>query len=397
MSVSTSPHLLGPGSSNSTRLTVDTSPRWQAELDHLCRRISSRFARTEAKARARAYLIGLLSEVERKNAWQLAEQLGDSHPYGIQHFLGRAQWEADLVRDDLRDYVLSRLADPQAVLVIDETGFLKKGNHSVGVQRQYYGTTGQIENCQVGVFLVYATPQSYTFLDRELYLPKRWANDIQRRQEVGIPETVQFATKAQLARQLLERTLAAGVSAAWVTADEVYGHDCPLRLWLEQCRQAYVLTVPTSTQVWVDALCCRIDELAASWPEEEWVRLSCGEGSKGPREYEWIAMPLSGSPAPTWQRWGLVRRKCNQPQELDYFLVFAPAHTTLSAMVEVVGRRWTIETCFETAKGEVGLDQYEVRSWPGWYRHITMAMLAHAYLTVMQADDPAQHLQKKGA
>lgn len=359
--------------------------RWAENFEALMVRLQPRFKRRELREHVKAYLQGLLSSAERKNSWQLAEQVGDATPYGIQHLLGRAQWEADLVRDDLQAYVCEELGDPEAVLVVDETGFLKKGDHSAGVQRQYSGTAGGIENCQVGVFLAYAAEKGYTLIDRELYLPQSWIDDRDRCCEAGIAEEVGFAIKPVLAKRMLERAFTAGIPARWVAGDEVYGKDAALRQWLESRHQAYVLTTWSKALVGREALVVRVEELAMSWPDEEWQRLSCGKGTKGERYFDWTCMPINSPPGCDWQHWVLVRRGIEHPQEWDYFLVFAPPGTTLQAMVQVAGRRWTIETCFESAKSEVGLDEYEVRSWQGWYRHITLAMLAHAYLTVMRS------------
>lgn len=364
---------------------VDEVRNWANEFDALVERISPHFARSEARARARDYLVGLLSPVERKNGWQLAEQVGNQTPYGIQNLLGRAQWNADAVRDELRKYVIEHLGHSQAVLVIDETGFLKKGTKSVGVQRQYSGTAGRIENCQIGVFVGYASPQGYTFIDRELYLPKSWTDDSERCRCAGVPEEVKFATKPQLAREMLERAFNAEVPVAWVTADEVYGSDRRLRLWLEEQQQAYVMAVSTTEPIWTNLEMHKVEELVAAVPEAAWVRLSCGEGSKGPREYDWARARFNCPHAPKWERWVLVRRSLTDQTDRAYYVAFAPSGTTLEEMVSVAGTRWTIETSFETAKGEVGLDHYEVRSWSGWYRHITLALLAHALLTVTRA------------
>jgi len=215
-------------------LTVAEVAGWEAGLDALHARIAPRFARPEVRRRARGYLRGLLCPVERKNGWQVAERIGEATPDGVQRLLNAARWDADGVRDDLRAYVLEHLGDPAAVLVVDETGFLKKGTKSVGVQRQYSGTAGRIENCQVGVFLAYAAPAGYAFLDRELYLPAGWAGDAARRKEAGVPAPVAFRTKPRLAEAMLERAASAGAPAGWVTADEVYGGDRRLRVWLEE-------------------------------------------------------------------------------------------------------------------------------------------------------------------
>ncbi|RUS92695.1 transposase [Chroococcidiopsis cubana SAG 39.79] len=294
--------------------------------------IGPHFARSEARVRARDYMIGLLSPVERKNGWQLAEQVGNQTPYGIQNLLGRAIWDADALRDEHRAYVVEHLGHEQAVLVVDETGFVKKGKHSVGVQRQYSGTAGRVENCQIGVFLSYASPQGYTFLDRELYLPKSWTDDSQRCRSVGVPDEVKFATKPQLARQMLERAFNAGVPAAWVTADEVYGSDRRLRLWLEQQQQAYVMAVSTTEPIWSGFQMHKVQELVAT-PRSRRVRNSCGEGSKGPREYEWAKARFNFPDAPEWERWLLVRRSLADKIDMAYYVAFAPSGTTLEEMV----------------------------------------------------------------
>jgi SRSO17 transposase len=280
------------------------------------------------------------------------------------------------------------------VVVVDETGFLKKGNQSVGVQRQYSGTAGRIENCQIGVFLSYATPNGYTFLDRELYLPKSWTEDPVRCQQAGVPEGVEFATKPQLARRMLQRLFQAQVPCAWVSGDEVYGSDRRLRLWLEAQQQAYVLAVSVKEPLWIGYQHYRADQVAANLAATDWVRLSCGDGTKGPREYDWARVAFNCPTAPDWQRWLLVRRSVSDPTDIAYYVVFAPASTSIEEMVSAAGTRWTIESGFETAKGEVGLDQYEVRSWSGWYRHTTLALVAHAFLTVARAQGVDQGSKK---
>ena len=364
---------------------LDSLKTWANDFNGLLDRLAPRFKRTELRAGVKDYLQGLLSSVERKNSWQLAEQLGKRTPYSLQHLLGRAQWSADLVRDDLQAYVNEELGDPEAVFVIDETGFLKQGDHSAGVQPQYSGTGGGIENCQIGVFLGYAAANGYTLIDRELYLPQSWLNEPERCARAGIPGDTPFATKPVLARRMLERAFAGGLPGSWVTGDEVYGRDERLRRWLESRHQAYVLTTWSKESVGRDALWMRIEELAVSWPNEEWQRLSCGTGTKGERYFDWAWMPINSPRGYDWQHWALVRRGIEHPEDWSYFLVFAPPETSLQTMVKVAGRRWTIETCFESAKGVVGLDEYEVRSWKGWYRHITLALLAHAFLTITRA------------
>ncbi|XGV94433.1 MAG: IS701 family transposase (plasmid) [Leptolyngbya sp. BL-A-14] len=376
-------------------MSTEDVEQWSNEFVELNQRIAPYFKRLETKQHAQDYLQGLLSAVERKNSWQIAEQVGDANPYAIQHLLGRSVWDADLVRNELRDYVVEHLGHDNAVVVIDETGFLKKGNQSVGVQRQYSGTAGRIENCQIGVFLSYATPDGYTFLDRELYLPKSWTDEPERCGQAGVPDTISFATKPQLARQMLQRLFEAHVPHAWVSGDEVYGSDRRLRLWLEEQGEAYVLAVSVKEPLWIGYEQYRADEVAANLTDCDWVRLSCGDGTKGPRTYDWAMVRFNCPSAPDWQRWLLVRRSVSDPIDLAYYVVFAPTSTTLAEIVSVAGTRWTIETGFETAKGEVGLDHYEVRSWQGWYRHMTLSLVAHAFLSVARAQT-AQQGSKKG-
>lgn len=362
---------------------------WANDLDVLHARVAARFGRAEPRRRVRAYVAGLLGPVERKNGWQVAEQAGEATPTGMQRLLAGAKWDADAVRDDLRAYVVEHLGDPAAVLVIDETGFLKKGTKSVGVQRQYSGAAGRVDNCQIGVFLAYAAPRGRTLLDRELYLPKPWADDPDRRAEAGVPEATTFRTKPALARAMLERTFAAGVPAAWVTGDEVYGRDRRLRLWLEEQERPFVLAVATNEPLWAQTdrgpQQVGAANIAAALPLARWVRLSVGDGSKGPRVYDWARVRLARWPVPGWDHWLLVRRGVDDPTDLAYYIVFAPAGTALSLLAQVAGTRWAIEGCFQIAKSEVGLADYEVRRWDGWYRHITLALLAQAFLTVVRA------------
>jgi SRSO17 transposase len=363
---------------------------WEHAWKGLVERVGAHFPRAETRQHVADYLKGLLSPIERKNSWQLAEAVGEETPYALQHLLGRASWDADAVRDDLRSYVIEHLGDPQGVLAIDETGFLKKGTHSVGAQRQYSGTAGRIENCQIGVFLSYATARGRTFLDRALYLPTSWTDDRPRCEQAGVPADVTFATKPQLALKMVERALDAGVPAAWVVGDEVYGDDSKLRRGLEQRRQPYVLTVSSQHRIWKDLQQIKVSDLCTQLPADAWQRLSAGDGTKGPRWYDWAYTRWISAEAPDWQRGILFRRSLTDTTEVAYYAVFAPHDCSLQAIVLAAGTRWSIEECFESAKGEVGLDQYEVRSWTGWYRHITLALWAHAFLTVQRAasDEP---------
>ena len=366
-----------------------------AYLVDMERRPAPYFARTEPRQQAMAYLRGLLSPAERKNSWQLAEVSGASTPYGLQHLLGRADREPDAVRDELRRYVVQQLGDHDGVLVIDETGILKKGRRSAGVARQYSGTAGRIENCQIGVFLGYASRLGQALLDRELYLPKEWTDDPARCRQAGIPQDRRFATKPQLAQQILARALTAGVPARWVTGDSVYGDDRRLRMWLEAQPQAYVLAVSGKEYVWVGWRQRQVKTVLAALPAEGWTRLSAGAGAKGPRWYDWRWLPLAAPLEPGWCRWLLVRRSVSTPQEVTAYVVFAPDETRLEEVVRVAGTRWAIEQLFEAAKGEVGLDHYEVRSWTGWYRHTTLAMWALALLAALRAGAIAVEVLKK--
>jgi len=380
---------------NESATAVAEAERWASGLEAVAERISRHFPRSEPRERATAYLRGLISPVERKNSWQLAEEAGDETPYGVQHLLGRAQWSADEVRGELAAYVVEHLGDESGVLVVDETGFLKKGVKSVGVQRQYSGTAGRIENSQIGVFLAYSTEHARTFIDRELYLPKEWAEDDARRTAAQVPQEVKFATKPHLARLMIARAVAAKVPFLWVTGDAVYGNDRRLRVWLEEQDIFHVLAVGIHQYVWVGFRQFRIKTIIESLPENAWQLMSCGAGSKGERIYEWAIAPLTSLRLEDRQRWLLVRRKVGEPQEMAFYVVFAATATTLAEMVRVAGARWAIEESFETAKGEVGLDEYEVRNWNGWYRHITLSMLAHAYLSVVRAKAAARESQKK--
>jgi SRSO17 transposase len=379
---------------------------WVGGLDELFGRVAGRFFRAEPRRRARAYVRGLLAPLAGKNGWTLAEVAGDATPDGMQRLLNAAHWDTDGVRDDVRAYVVEHLGEPGGVLIVDETGFVKKGTKSAGVQRQYSGTAGRVENCQLGVFLAYATSKGRTLIDRELYLPKSWASDRARCREAAVPEEVEFATKTALARSMLGRALAAGVPASWIAADEAYGQDHKFRTWCEQRRIGYVVAVPRSqsiplsldARIGLASGSRRADDLVAQAPEQAWKRRSAGPGAKGERLYDWAVASLSPSAhAPAgWGRWLLVRRQILSPEqiaagkepELAYYLCAGPPGTTDDDLIRVAGTRWAIEECFQTAKTEVGLDQYQVRRYDAWYRHVTLALLAHAYLAVTAAIAP---------
>ncbi|WP_054816433.1 IS701 family transposase [Nocardia arizonensis] len=373
----------------------DDLAAWVAGLDELFGRVAGRFTRAEPRLRARGYVRGLLAPLAGKNGWTLAEAAGERTPDGMQRLLHAAAWDADGVRDDVRAYAVEHLGDPDGVLVVDETGFLKKGVKSAGVQRQYSGTAGRIENCQLGVFCAYTGSRGRTLIDRELYLPKSWTEDRQRCREASVPEDVGFATKATLAKNMLARALDAGVPARWVTADEAYGGDGRFRAWLDDRRIGYVVAVPRSQTIPVTAGSTRADHLVSQAPSQAWKRRSCGAGAKGPRMFDWAVASLpvyEWTTAAGWSRWLLARRALtpNTKGELEiaYYLCCAPTGTADEELIRVAGSRWAVEDCFQTAKTEVGLDQYQVRHYDAWYRHITLAMLAHTYLAVTAAIAP---------
>lgn len=381
----------------SGRLTAATLRDWATELEAVGVRIASQFSRVEPRQRAMGYLRLLLSDVERKNGWQMAERLGDANPFAVQHLLGRAVWDAEAVRDELVRYLSEHLGDPDGVLVVDETGFLKKGDKSVGVARQYSGTAGRIENCQIGVFLGYATKHGSALLDRELYLPKDWAGDATRRKAAHVPATVEFATKIVLAKRMIERAVRAGVPAKWVTADAVYGSDYHFRFALENQGLGYVVAVRSDFAVWSGGRPMRAKALLAEVPADAWCRLSCGAGSKGPRRYDWTLLRINSPEPEVYARWLLIRRNITDPSEVAYFACGGPPATTFQELVRIGGFRWTIEEDFELGKGDCGLDEYEVRSWDGWYRHVTLSLWALAVVTVIRSRALRMPRRKKGA
>jgi SRSO17 transposase len=338
----------------------------------------------EPRRRCRGYLLGLLGQVERKNGWQLAEYAGDERPDGMQRLLNHYQWDADQVRDDLREYISEHLGEPGGVLIVDDTGFIKKGRCSAGVQRQYTGTSGKIDNCQLGVFLAYASSRGRALADRELYIPKSWFADRERCEAAGIGDDITFATKPALALRMIQRAHAAKMPFGWVSGDEAFGQDPKLRGWLEAEQIAYVLAVGSSHRLPTAAGPMRADALAELVPKAAWERISCGNGAKGPRVYDW-ALVQTGTDHQL-----LVRRSIADG-ELAFYRCHAPAGASLHELVRVAGARWAIEECFQAAKNETGLDEYEVRRYDAWYRHITLSMLAHAWLAAQAA-----HAAEKG-
>jgi SRSO17 transposase len=356
-----------------------------AELGRVHERIAGRFWRSEPRARVREYVSGLVAGLERKNGWTLAERAGEVSPDGMQRLLRRADWDVEGVRDDVRDYVIEQLGGRNGVLIADETGFLKKGTKSAGVQRQYSGTAGRTENCQVGVFLAYASARGHALIDRELYLPQAWAEDRQRCQAAGIPDAVEFATKPRQAMAMISRAIEAKVPFAWFTADEAYGQAKYLHIWLEDRDVPYVVAIRRNDTFTTPEGEQRADALIAACPAQAWQRLSTGAGVHGLREFDWARIPVATRPRPGRGHWLLARRSVSDPAELAYYACYGPRRSSLVDLAWVAGSRWHIEECFQQAKGEAGLDHYQVRTWRAWYAHITLSMLALAWLAASKA------------
>jgi SRSO17 transposase len=358
-------------------------------------RIGAFVPRPESRARLGRFLQITVAGEVRRNGWQLAEAAAEATPQGMQRLVASAAWDVDAVRDDLRAYVGHALGTTAGVLIVDETGFLKKGTKSAGVQRQYSGTAGRIENCQIGVFLAYATRRGHAFVDRELYVPESWIADRPRCREAGIPETVRFRTKPQLAQAMLARALAGGLTPTWVVGDEVYGNDRALRRWLETAQQAFVLAIRSDERLWVwqqgTPGQAKVSRVADALPAAAWHRRSAGAGSKGPRLYDWALVPLARVGADGHH--ALLVRRHLVSGERAYYVVFTPRRVPLETLVHVAGRRWAVEQGFETSKQEVGLDEYEVRTYAAWYRFMTLTLYAHAFLAAIRA---RQRPRKKG-
>jgi len=352
-------------------------------------RIAGRFARVEPRRTAVAFVLGLLAGLPRLNCWTISEHAGDATPDKMQRLLARAKWDADAVRDDVRDLAVEHLGTAEAMLVVDETGDVKKGQASVGTQRQYTGTAGRIENAQVGVFLTYTTTVGHTLIDREIYLPRSWTTDPERCRAAGVPEPTAFATKPQLATRMITRALDAGLPAGWVAADEVYGNDPALRTELEARGVGYVLAIGCDRRIPTATGTHRADALAAMLPRRAWQRLSAGAGAKGHRYYDWAWVDIRNTAGQVGHRWLLIRRN-RRTGELAFYRCYAPQPVALGVLVRVAGRRWTIEQSFQTAKGCTGLDQHQVRTWTSWYRWTTLVLLAHLFLAITTAHARAQ-------
>lgn len=372
---------------------------WRHALEGMKAFIAPAFKRSEQRASAGAFVDGLLSGVERKTGWMLAEEAGLARPYRIQSLLGRSSWSADKLCDRVRRYIVDALGDPDGVLVIDETGFLKKGTHSVGVARQYSGTAGRIENSQIGVFAAYASRYGHALVDRRLYLPKSWTNDPERCARAHVPESVEFATKPAMAREMIVRLLDEGTPCAFVLADAVYGSDHRFRRMLEDRGQPYVLAVRSNhalrfLQEWA---LVQTDpaSMIAELPPEAWQPLSAGEGAKGPRLYDWAWVPLKYQAGQGFSRWLLARRSLRDPRTIAYYFAYARSETPLADLAAAAGLRWTIEECFLRAKDDLGLDHCEARSWHGWHRHMSLVMAAAAFLARIAADQRRKAFRKQ--
>jgi SRSO17 transposase len=380
---------------------------WADDFAAFHARFADLFGRKEPRSQAVKYTRGLIASVERSSTWQIAEATGDRIPDATQRLLYRVDWDADAARDRLQQFVIETYGDPDGIGVVDETGFLKKGAFSVGVQRQYSGTAGRIENCQIGVFLSYASSHGHVFLDRRLYLPQSWCADQKRCDRAKVPASVIFQTKDQLARAMLEHAWAQGVPMRWVTGDEVYGDAATLRDSIAAHGRLYVLAVRSNTVVWLERprlveptqkrygppatdLVLAADAppltsvaaIVSSWPDSAWQRLTIADGEKGPRTYDWacrcVVEPRQSMPGP--DGWLLARRSISDPTEIAYYLSNAPDGTPLQTMARVASARYTVEQCIEEAKGDAGLDAYQIRHWQSWHRHITLSMMAHAWL-----------------
>lgn len=366
-----------------TRADLDV---WQYELEEVCSRIGPLFYRTESREHARQYLRGLLAPLERKNGWTIAEHAGELEPKALQRLLNLTPWDADELRDVVREYAMENFADERGVLIADPTGFAKKGRKSAGVQRQYSGTLGRVDNCQIGTFLAYAsTAGDRVLIDRELYLPQSWLADQARCAEAGVPEDAEFATRPAQVETMIGRALAAGVPFAWFTADEEFGQNPHLRAYLEDNHISYVMAVPKTTRFTrADGQEVTFEDVPARLRPSAWQRRACGIGAKGFRAYDWALLD-SADPGHQY----MIRRSIDDG-ELAYYHCWNPRREGFGELVRVAGARWPVEECFGAAKNEAGLDHYQVRLYHAWYRHITFSMLALAILAVIR------HSAKRG-
>jgi SRSO17 transposase len=398
-------------------MTAEELDEWGADFYRFCARFADVFGRKEPRAQAAKYLRGLLASLPRKNGWQVAEAVGDRIPDATQRLLYQAQWSADAARDHLLPFTIEVFGDEDGIGVVDETGFVKQGKRSVGVKRQYSGTAGKIENCQIGTFLSYATAKGHVFLDRRLYLPAEWCSDAERRAQAKVPADVVFQTKPEQALVMLAQAWQAGVPMRWVAGDEIYGESTELRDGIAARGRWYVLGVRTVMPVWTERptvvepepqargrprtrvrlvegapSATTVKEVVAHWPESRWQSLTVAEGEKGLITYDWACQRVveSRDQLPGPDAWLIARRSLSDPTEIAYYLSNAPADTLLLKLAQVASTRYTVEQCIEEAKSETGLDEYEVRYWHSWHRHITLSMMAHAWLAAIRCQASAK-------
>jgi SRSO17 transposase len=388
-------------------------PCWVDSFAEFCERFDDLFARSESREQAHKYLRGLLAPLERKTSWQLAERLHQSTPDRMQRLLYRVPWDAEEARDRLQQFILEHFAEAEGIGVLDETGIPKKGTASVGVTKQYCGAVGKLENCQVATLLTYSTSGGHVFLDRRLFLPEGWCEDTKRRARAKVPTSVRFQTKPEQASEMLVHAWEMGVPMRWVTGDSVYGCSPQLRQTIEQAEKWYVLAVTSVMRVWLERpevlppqeetggrprrkvrlspgapKSQAVAEVIAGLPKSRWRRLSIGVGTKGPRLYDWLRLRVieSYDDLPGPEVWLLARRSVSKPDEIAYYLAFAPRDISLQMLAVVAGTRYTVEQCIEEAKGEIGFDRYEVRHFHSWYRHMTLALMAHTWLAAQRAE-----------
>ena len=402
-------------------MTSEELEAWQEDFEQFHARFADLFERSESREQAKKYLRGLLAQADRKNSWQVAEAVGDRIPDRMQRLLYRVPWDADAARDRLQRFVIETVGDDEGIGVVDETSFLKKGTRSVGVARQYLGAAGKLENGQVATVLSYAAKGAHMFLDRRLYLPEEWAWNKQRRAEARVPAEVRFESKPEQASAMLMHAWEQGVPMRWVTGDEVYGDSPRLRETIQAHGRFYVLAVSANTRVWTERpqveepreqtggrprhaprlaqgapKARMVSEVVASLPHSAWKRVAVVEGEKGMITYHWgrVRVVESRDQLPGPDVWLLARRSQSAPDKLSYYLAYAPPKTSLQTLVRVASTRYTVEQCIEEAKGETGLDEYEVRFWHSWYRHITLSMMAHAWLASIKLREQGKKAQQ---
>lgn len=357
--------------------------RVEKEMQELKSRMQKCYYSKSGLNEAEKYIKGLMSRAERKNGWQMSEILGESTPYRMQQFINRGRWSADELRDVLQKYVKEKFQNESAVLVVDETGFLKQGKMSAGVQRQYSGTDGRIENCQIGVFMNYAVNDKFCCIDRKLYIPRQWTDDKERCSKAGIPEEYQFRTKTQMALEMIKRAYENGIPFEWVAGDSVYGADSRIQKYLEEKDKKYMFAVSGKEYVWIGFRQYSVKEIKLHLDEEKWLRISTGNGTKGEKAFEWQYIEVNCN-IKNHKKYLIFRRSLTDNSQIRGYIAYGSCETEFEEFVRTAGIRWTIEMSFAEMKGETGLDQYEVRSYDGWYKHITLSCLAHAFLTVLR-------------